>query len=267
MWAYPFIDKMPQRKRKSKTSRKNQHISRKDGEKDDRSKAPHSFVIHRGKTGKCIQDLTTDVRKVMEPYTASNIKVRPKNTVKDFVQVAGVLNVSHMVMFTRTDRGAYMKIARFPRGPTMTFKISSYALARDVRSALKRQVTYDKQYSNHPLLILNGFTSTSLIGEVASKELQKDDIKKMGEREVGLVASMFQNMFPSINVTTVKVNSIRRCVLLNYDAASQTIDFRHYTIKVVPVGMTKPLKKIIQGKIPNLSRFQDMSEYLAGGKQ
>jgi ribosome biogenesis protein SSF1/2 len=37
------------------------------------------------------------------------------------------------------------------------------------------------------------------------------------ERQIQLMSSMFQNMFPSINVTKVKLNSIRRCVLLNYD--------------------------------------------------
>lgn len=64
---------MPRRKRKGKTVKKNQASA--DGDADERTKAPHSFVIHRGKTGKYVQDLTDDVRKVMEPYTASNLKV------------------------------------------------------------------------------------------------------------------------------------------------------------------------------------------------
>merc|ERR1712141_382927 len=195
--------------------------------------------------------------------TASNLKVRPKNVVKDFVHVAGVLNVSHMLMFTRTQVSPYLKVSRFPRGPTMTFKIDNYTLSRDVRSALKRQETYDKQYLNHPLLILNGFSTNQ--EEQSNETTESGDIKKMGGREIGLVSSMFQNMFPSINVTSVKVNTIRRCVLINLDAKTQKMEFRHYTIKVVPVGMSKPLKKIVQGKVPNLSRYQDMSEYLAGG--
>ena len=69
----------------------------------------------------------------MEPYTASKIKVTPKNVIKDFVHVAGALNVSHMCMFTKTVIGQYLKVARFPRGPTLTFKVNEYALARDVR--------------------------------------------------------------------------------------------------------------------------------------
>ena len=74
-----------------------------------------------------------------------------------------------------------------------------------------------------------------------------------------LMTSMFQNMFPSINVTTVHLNSIRRCVLLNYDPKTGLVEFRHYTIKVVPVGMSRPVKKILQGKVPNLSRYDTMA--------
>ena len=57
--------------------------------------------IFRGKTGKFVKELASDFRQVMEPYTASNIKVRPKNVVKDFVHIAGVMKVSHLVMFTK----------------------------------------------------------------------------------------------------------------------------------------------------------------------
>ena len=92
------------------------------------------------KVGKYVQELTKDFRQVMAPFTASNIKVRPKNVIKDFVHVAGVLKVSHLVLFTKTNLGPYLKIGRFPRGPTVTFRVENYTLGRDVRSSLKRQV-------------------------------------------------------------------------------------------------------------------------------
>lgn len=90
-----------------------------------------------------------------------------------------------------------------------------------------------------------------------SSPAESSEIKKgPGAREVELMTSMFQvsdislflkrincfllipiylfqNLFPSINVTKVKINSIRRCVLLNYDAEKDTVELRHYTIKVV----------------------------------
>lgn len=37
---------------------------------------PHTFVIERGKVGRTLSQLVLDVRKVMEPHTASKLKVR-----------------------------------------------------------------------------------------------------------------------------------------------------------------------------------------------
>merc|ERR1719341_1392657 len=170
-------------------------------------------------TGKFVQELANDFRQVMEPYTATNIKVRPKNVIKDFVHVAGLLKVSHLAMFTKTSLGPY----------------------------LKRQVTYAKQYANHALLIMNSFNNAE------------------GDRSLQLVESMFQNMFPSINPTKVKVNSIRRCVLLNYNKDTKMIDFRHYTIKVVPTGLNKGVKKLVTARVPDLGRMQDMGEFMEKG--
>ena len=110
------------KRRKGKAIRKNAHRPGHGDEQDDLVKAPHSFVVPLGKTGKCVRELATDFRKVMEPFTASSIKPRPGNVVKDYVQIAGPLNVSHMVGFTKTDLGPYIKLARFPRGPTLTFR-------------------------------------------------------------------------------------------------------------------------------------------------
>jgi len=236
-------------KRKGRAVRKNKQVSAGAGgeEPEELSRAPHSFVVHRGKTGKYVQELTKDFRQVMEPYTASNIKVRPKNVIKDFVHIAGLLKVSHLAMFTKTAMGPYLKLGRFPRGPTVTFRVENYTLGRDVRSSLKRQVTYAKQYANHPLLIMNSFTN-----------IEQD-------RTMQLVESMFQNMFPAINPTKVKVNTIRRCVLLNYNKDDKTIDFRHYTIKVVPVGLNRGVKKIVTSKVPNLGRCADVADFLQKG--
>merc|ERR1719464_1627680 len=183
----------------------------------------------------------------MEPFTASNVKVRPKNVIKDFVQVAGVMKVSHLVMFTKTTRGPYLKLGRFPRGPTITFRVEDYVLGKDVRSSLKRQVTYAKQYANHALLIMNNFT-----GSEDGKSLE-------------LVESMFQNMFPSINPNKVKVGTIRRCVLMNYSKDTKLIDFRHYTIKMMPVGINKGTKKIVTGRVPNLGKCADIGEFIDKG--
>ena len=108
-------------------------------------------------------------------------------------------------------------------------------------------MTYAKQYANHALLLMNNFG-----GSEEGKSLQ-------------LVESMFQNMFPSVNPNKVKVNSIRRCVLLNYNKDTKLIEFRHYTIKLTPVGLNKGIKKIVTSKIPNLGKCSDMGEFIDKG--
>lgn len=53
--------------------------------------APHSFVIHKGLTGGNTLELTKDFRRVMEPFTASSLKVcieevtRVVNDINTFV--------------------------------------------------------------------------------------------------------------------------------------------------------------------------------------
>lgn len=214
-------------------------------ESEELSKAPHTFVINRGTLGKNASELMLNFRKVMEPYTASRLKVRRKNVVKDFVSVAGLLHVTHLVVFTKTEQAIYLRLARLPRGPTLTFRVENYALARDVISSLKKPVLYTHQFSSHPLLVLNNFSGEGM--------------------PFKLMASMFQNMFPSINVHKVNLNTIRRCLLLNYNSTDETIDFRHYTIKVAPSGINRAVKKLVQSKVPNLGHLRDISEYVDMG--
>jgi len=59
------------------------------------------------------------------------------------------------------------------------------------------------------------------------------------DRKLKLTASMFQNMFPAINLKEVKLSDTRRVLLFNYDKETDRIDFRHYMIRVLPIGMSK----------------------------
>lgn len=83
------------------------------GEKEEVVRAPHSFVFHRGLPGDHIVELTKDFRKIMEPFTASSLKARKKNSMKDFVSVSSVLHVTHMYIFTRTELGMYLKFCKY----------------------------------------------------------------------------------------------------------------------------------------------------------
>lgn len=133
--------------------------------------------------------------------------MRKKNVLKDFVSIAGVLHVSHFIMFSKTEETTNMRVCRLPRGPTLTFQVDSYTLSRDVVTSLKRPNMESRQFQHHPLLVMNGFSGDGL--------------------HYKLMATMFQNMFPAINVNKVKLSDIRRCLMLNYNAEDKTIDFRH----------------------------------------
>ena len=59
------------------------------------------------------------------------------------------------------------------------------------------------------------------------------------------------------------LSSARRVVLLSYNATTHTIDFRHFLISVRPVGVSKPIRKLIAGStnnkaIPLKRRLQDL---------
>ncbi|ELU03440.1 hypothetical protein CAPTEDRAFT_211498 [Capitella teleta] len=213
-----------------------------DNREEEHKKAPHSFIFHRGTIGKTMMHLVTDMRRVMEPYTASTLKIKAKNVLKDFINVAGPLNVSHFMIFSKTKDAAYLRFIRLPRGPTLLFKIEEYSLTRDVLSVMKRRSVESKQFSHHPLLVMSNFSGEGL--------------------HLKLMASMFQNMFPSLNVNSVKLGQLRRCVLMHYDKENDLIEFRHYNVRAVPLGVSRGIKKIIKNKIPDMSKYKDFSEFL-----
>uniref|UniRef100_A0A667W8F9 Peter pan homolog n=1 Tax=Myripristis murdjan TaxID=586833 RepID=A0A667W8F9_9TELE len=206
---------------------------------------PHSFVFHRGQIGKNVGQLVLDMRQVMRPYTAESLKIRKKNVLKDFVSIAGPLGVTHFIVFSKTPSSVNLRLARLPRGPTLYFKVIKYSLIKDVVSSLKKHRMHEQQFTHHPLLVLNNFGSDGM--------------------QVKLMATMFQNMFPSINVHKVSLNNIKRCVLLNYNPETQEVEFRHYSLKVVPVGMSRGVKKLMQERFPNMGKFEDISELLLKG--
>lgn len=137
-----------------------------------------------------------------------------------------------------------MKIARLPRGPTLSFKIAEYALSKHVRSTQKRPIDPLNAFHTNPLIVLNNFRSD--------------------ENHIKLLNMTFQNMFPSIDVQTVKLSDCRRVVLFDYDHEQDRVEFRQYLIRANPLGLSKNVKRIMRAKIPNLANCQDISEFVLG---
>jgi len=63
----------------------------------------------------------------------------------------------------------------------------------------------------------------------------------------------------------MKLADARRVALFSYNSEKKMIEFRHYTITVAPVGVSKTVKKLIQTDIPDLSQAKDISEYILRG--
>jgi ribosome biogenesis protein SSF1/2 len=205
---------------------------------------PMSFVFKMGKAPSVITELVSDMRRAMLPFTADKLKEKRKNTLKDFIAVGAPLGVTHFIFFTHTEAGTNLKIARIPRGPTLTFKVTAYSLMSQVHLVHRRPVDFSSAFSTKPLVVLNNFTGT------------EDHIKLMNVT--------FQNMFPPIDVQTVKLAECRRVVLFNYEKDTDTVEFRQYVVRANPLGLTKSVKNIVRAKIPNLAKLDDISEYVLG---
>jgi ribosome biogenesis protein SSF1/2 len=210
-------------------------------EKDD---TPMSFVFKMGKVPGVVSSLVQDMRRVMAPYTADKLREKRKNTLKDFVHVGAPLGVTHFIFFTNTDAGTNLKIARIPRGPTLSFKVTKYSLMSQMHLVVKRPVDASQALRSKPLVVLNNFTAPD------------DHIKLMNVT--------FQNMFPPIDVQTVALAECRRVVLFNYEKETDTVEFRQYVIRAAPLGLSKSVKTIVKAKVPNLNKLEDISEYVLG---
>jgi len=132
-----------------------------------------------------------------------------------------------------------------PRGPTLYFKLESYCLCKDVAASQKRPHSPGTEYLTSPLVVLNN--------------MQSD------QRHIKLTDVMIQNMFPAIDVDTMKLQECRRVVLFRRDPETDQFDLRHYVVNVKAAGLTKAVRKILRRpKLPNLSKFQDVADYVMG---
>ncbi|XP_052205730.1 peter Pan-like protein [Diospyros lotus] len=206
-------------------------------------KIPKSFVFSRGKLPGSLRQLQIDLRKLMLPFTALKLKEKKRNNLKDFLNIAGPMGVTHFLMLSKTETAPYLKVARTPQGPTLTFKINEYSLAVDIAQSQVRPRCPQDLFKNSPLIVLSGFGT--------------------GEQHLKLTTVMFQNIFPAIDINTVNLSSCQRIVLLNYNKETKLIDFRHYSIRLQPVGVSRRIRKFVQNhQVPDLRSLQDVSDFV-----
>jgi len=197
-----------------------------------------------------LKDLEKDMRKVMAPNTASNLRESKRNVLKDFVHVAGPLGVTYFLMLSATQNASYLRIAKSPRGPTLTFRIHEYALMRDVISSLQRPRCPQSVWTSHPLVVMNAFNA--------------EGSKSNGFGHLKLVTVMLQNLFPAIDVAKTNLSSCQRVLLFEYNAELDRVSLRHYSIAIKAAGVAKNLKKLLDRKreMPDLGKMKDISEFM-----
>ncbi|KAM0794204.1 ribosome biogenesis protein SSF1 [Usnea florida] len=248
------------------------------------TREPKSMVIRigAGEVGPRVSQLVKDVRSVMEPGTASRLKERRSNRLRDYTAMAGPLGVSHLLLFSRSSTGnTNLRLALTPRGPTLHFRVEDYTLCKDVRKAQKRPQGGGKEYMTAPLLVMNNFISPTADGSqpTVPKHLES------------LTTTIFQSLFPPISPQSTPLSSIHRVLLLNRELpetlptsnasgsivkqnGAYVLKFRHYAITTRRTGLSrginrlnaaektlKPNRKSKRG-LPNLGKLEDVADYL-----
>lgn len=264
---------MPRRGRKRKKTRT--HVVETDERvtsalhSNDELKIPRSLVIRRGKTESELVELVSDLRKLMRPYTAANFKEDARNrkvTLKHYANsLSSSMGITHILALSQNSSKITLRAGRAPGGPTLSFRVKRFTLGRQVRAIQRRPYDSTKAFDSPPVVVTNNFGDASAAPHVK------------------LMRITFQNMFPAINVSTVKLGDCKRVVLFNFirrekkkegdgkrkksdgdedDLEDEEVEVRHYAIRAKPVGVDRKVRRLVESKVPNLSRLDDIADYI-----
>mmetsp|Transcript_73682 Transcript_73682/g.194299 ORF Transcript_73682/g.194299 Transcript_73682/m.194299 type:complete len:458 (-) Transcript_73682:106-1479(-) len=235
------------KKRKKKRTEKEVDISER-----ELRQTPRCFVVKRGEVGNNIKDLVHDFREVMSPNCGKALRESRINRLEDYAAVAGHFHVSHLIVFTQTKAASYMKLVKLPQGPTLTFRLASYSLARDVRAAQKRPRGGSRDYSVAPLQVLNGFSgAASAVAKASPKEL---------------MVEMLRGMLPAVDVPTYNQAETRRTALFSYDPVEDVVHFRHYHVTQGTAGIERGVQRLLRvTRLPKLGSKADIADFVLNG--
>jgi ribosome biogenesis protein SSF1/2 len=149
-------------------------------------------------------------------------------------------------------------VVKNPKGPTLTFEITDYSNSSDVVSYMQKNKKVNKVFSSTlqsaPLLIMNGF----------NEHKDKNDVYR-------IVQLMTQSMFPGIQVQSMNLSACKRVVLFNVETneeGEEVVQFRHFGLSTRIRNVNRGIKKIVnKNKIPNLSKYDDIADFLLSKKR
>jgi ribosome biogenesis protein SSF1/2 len=193
------------------------------------------------------------------------------------------MGVTHMLSFSQNDERLWLKLARTPDGPTLTFRVRQFTLRRHIVRTQRRPVSLHTPalHANPPIVVTNNFESGA---GGAAPSASRPHLK--------LLRITFQNLFPATNVHTVKLRECKRLALFHYDPEADLVQVRHYAITsslrdaaalaAAATAAASPsssggggaaaagqrrLRRIVssRSKLPNLSRLSDIADLLDDG--
>lgn len=88
---------------------------------------------------------------------SSQLQEKKRNNLKDFLNVAGPMGVTHFLILSKTNTAPYLRVARTPQGPTLTFKIHEYSLVADIVKSQLRPRCPPDLFKNSPLVSFLSF--------------------------------------------------------------------------------------------------------------
>jgi ribosome biogenesis protein SSF1/2 len=193
---------------------------------------PKSIIVYRGDVGGKVRGLMHEWRRVFLPWSSKKLHAK-RNSLKDYLHIASTFSVSHLHLLTVPSQGTSLRIMRFPSGPTVSLRIDSFKLRDDIVGSQRRPAPVNgPAYDVAPIVVLNNFNQANRTPEVA------------------LLESTFQSLFPSLNIHLVKPGEVQRVALFHYDPANGTVEMRHFFIQPKSVGISKTVKKLLEGRLP-----------------
>jgi ribosome biogenesis protein SSF1/2 len=271
----PHLSGMAKPRKKKRTHVQLNSDGQRPGKAGTVNRPPKSMVVRMGAgdVGASVSQLTKDFRAMMEPDTASRLKERKSNKLKDYTTMAGPLGITHVFLFSRSKSGnTNLRIAPTPRGPTLHFRVERYSLCKDVMKSQKHPRGGGKEYLSPPLLVMNNMVSAE--GEVSFDPRRKD--------LENLTRGVLQNIFPPISAQVTPLSTIKRIMLWNKESDGDggfILSLRHYAITTKRTGISKRLRRFDPAEqrarekkgrvLPNLGQLDDVADYLldpaAGG--
>merc|ERR1719259_43602 len=203
---------------------------------------PRVLVVQRGALGAASR-LLGDIRGLLAPHVARH-KVLRKTRPSDLVEASRGLSLSHCILLSRTEAGLYLKVAAMPRGPTVTYRVEGYSSCSDIARSQPRPASASPASLRAPAtLMLHGLAPAS------------------GPREAQLVAASTLQLFAKFSPADCRSRDIKRCCLLQR-AADDTLQLRHYALRLAKASSNRLIRKLANGKVPSLAKLETFDEAL-----